>query len=110
MSEKKNEAPARQGDLVLELVTAVPAGAKQKPDGTLIRSSVSGHSHVVRGTATVHETEAGTQFIVAGPGAEVAHEGDMELGHKTVKLQVGRVYRVARKMQYADTGMVPVQD
>lgn len=110
MSDKQ-AMPARQGDLVIERVKGPPKGAKQREDKVLIRSSVTGHSHEVQGEATIFQTEAGTFFVSvqARKKAVLVHEGDNDHGHKAVPLEPG-THRISRKMQYADTGMVPVQD
>jgi hypothetical protein len=102
----------RQGDVLLERVSALPAGAIRKPtdQGRVILAygEVTGHAHVVETDAEIVEAFLaemdGETYLAAPGGAQVVHEE-----HGTVTLPPG-TYKVVRQREYSPQQIRNVAD
>lgn len=101
----------RQGDVLIERVTALPAGLVPVPreNGRVIlaHGEVTGHAHAVLGdveflAADLAEMEE--RFLVVESEAQVVHEE-----HDTIPLPAG-TYRVQRQREYAPEAIRNVAD
>lgn len=86
----------RQGDIFIERVFSVPAGAVIQADLVLAEGEITGHSHRVDHPDTANLFEADGQFYlqVIADRADVIHEE-----HGTITLPRG-MYRVWRQREY----------
>ena len=86
----------RQGDIYIESVRCVPAGAIKRQNNVLVDGELTGHRHRVRDFRTANVYESGDQLYVdvLTDRAEIVHEE-----HGTIELNRG-VYRVWRQREY----------
>lgn len=104
---------ARQGDLLIRRVPAIPAGLTEVPldEGRVILAygEVTGHAHAVDGevqllAADLEEMEQRFLRVEGEHGAEVVHEE-----HGTITLPPGD-YEVRRQREYAPEASQLVAD
>jgi hypothetical protein len=86
----------RQGDIYIEAVRCVPAGAIKKRDAVLAEGEATGHQHRVRDFRTAMVFEFGNELFVdvVAERAEIVHDE-----HGPIELNRG-VYRVWRQREY----------
>lgn len=86
----------RQGDIYIESVRCIPAGAVQRQSTVLVDGEMTGHRHRIRDYRSANIFEAhGDIFVdVVTDLAEIVHEE-----HDTIELNRG-VYRVWRQREY----------
>ena len=86
----------RQGDIYIESVRCVPAGAARQVSTVLADGELTGHRHRVRDFQTANVFAAGDEMFidVVADRAEIVHEE-----HATIVLNRG-VYRVWRQREY----------
>jgi hypothetical protein len=86
----------RQGDIYIEAVRTIPAGAIKKDDLVLAEGEVTGHSHRVRDFRSAVVYAIGDELFVnvTAERAEIVHEE-----HGTIELNRG-IYRVWRQREY----------
>ena len=100
-----------QGDILLERVKALPAGAQPLPDLIVQRGELMGHAHRVEakpGQAALFNLN-GTMYleVVAGEGPDAATLVHEE--HGAITLDPG-VYKVDRQRQHQPDGWRRVDD
>jgi len=86
----------RQGDIYIEAVRCVPAGAIKRQGTLLIDGELTGHRHRIRDVRSAQIFESGDQLYVdvLSDRAEIVHEE-----HAPIELNRG-VYRVWRQREY----------
>lgn len=107
----KNKNLFRQGDLLIEIIDAIP--------NTASRVDKSGHERIVlaHGEATGHhhsldidaadwwKSEDGTQFLEMVKSKPIIHQE-----HDPIPMKRGQVARVSRQREYAPMAIRNVQD
>ncbi len=96
----------RHGDVLIALVTALPAGASPRAGLVLAHGEHTGHTHRIQeaGTASFYVHGKELYLVVAGRKATVVHEE-----HRPIELPVG-VYRVWQQREYSPTAIRTVID
>lgn len=96
---------ARQGDVLITRVAALPAGAKQRKTSRVVlaEGEVTGHAHVVTGPAELYDADRQT-YLRVGVAAAVQHEE-----HSTIELPPGD-YRVTIQSEYEPQAIRNVAD
>lgn len=117
---------ARQGDVLVQRVDALPAGVKEAPRDkhdhvVLALGELTGHRHAIRDkdvlsfrfdTAERDALAADIDFIlVGGSGAVLNHEyvHGVKADHEPIALAPG-VYRIGVQRQYEPSGIVRAAD
>ena len=96
----------RQGDVFLEEVDAVPAGAKRLDHCIVAQGVATGHSHRVESGAEQYQTGENTQYVkVLKRSVSLKHHE-----HATIRLSGPRVYRVVHQREYTPQGDLAVLD
>lgn len=108
INQNCNTSQARQGDVWIEKVEAVPVGAskvERKPRGyVLAEGEATGHAHVITEEVDLYERDGVLYLNVPPSGATVVHEE-----HAAMPLSTG-IYRVVRKREWTDDDERTVQD
>lgn len=96
----------RHGDVLIQAVGEVPAGAQKMNSDVLAHGEVTGHSHRVEAPGGFSLWSAGDVLFlqVQEQAACLVHEE-----HKPIELPVG-LYRVWRQREYTPTRIVRVSD
>jgi hypothetical protein len=103
----------RHGDLLVESIESIPAGAREKQDNILAYGTATGHSHRLIG-GTVFEDYQGNMFVRATNQGSLTHEkegGSLSGDHNTIPLPAGN-YAVIfqREFNPYENNMRRVQD
>ena len=104
------QTAARQGDVYLERVDALPEGLADHPRDRIGRIVLaygerSGHAHAIRDPHVMGLRLAGSEEVdyieVGGSGATLAHEYESGVmaEHQAIALEPG-LYRVVRQREY----------
>ena len=104
MARKKTQFMARQGDVLLAPIDALPAGAREMPDGgwkggrlVLMHGEVTGHAHAFYGgrVRMFRDDAIGRSYVVIkNAPAQLHHEE-----HSTIELPPG-VYALPPQLEY----------
>lgn len=114
-----NMKQLRQGDVLLESVDSIPAGAKKRSlksynDRLLVRGESANHAHYATGEVDVLEKDEDLYLDVFSD-AQLKHllisSGVWTKEHKPIELDLGK-YRVIRQREYNpyEKAMQQVQD
>ena len=96
----------RQGDVYVQRVEKIPAGAKPKKGATLAEGEATGHAHKAADPSDIRLFEKGGVLYleVLSEEAEIVHEE-----HKTIRLPKGE-YRAWQQREYTPTRIRTVRD
>lgn len=104
MMKRKHDFMARQGDVLLAPIAALPAGARELPGGgwqggrlVLMHGEVTGHAHAFYGgkVKMFRDDAIGTSYVVIeNAPAQLRHEE-----HSTIELPPG-VYALPPQLEY----------
>lgn len=107
-SAKKVTGPIqhRQGDVYLEEVTSIPAGAKLAKDCVVALGAATGHSHRVEAGAEQYVAGDGTQFLkVLKRSATLKHHE-----HASIRLAGPKIYKIGHQREFTPAGDAAVLD
>jgi len=94
----------RQGDILLEQCTTIPATATHRADPVLAHGEATGHCHTAEGDVTLYERD-GVLYLDVGPaGVTIIHQE-----HDSLALTVG-AWRVTRQREYTPEAIRNVSD
>ena len=96
----------RHGDVLLALVSALPADAQPTPGLILAHGELTGHAHRIRetGVTQLFTKSTFTYLQVTGAKATLVHEE-----HRPIELPTG-VYRVWQQREYTPTAIRTILD
>lgn len=101
---------ARQGDVMIVAVDAIPAGAEVKIDEKdrviLAYGEVTGHAHAIARTDSIQKlVKDGIEYLEASDTVEVKHEE-----HGTIEVPAGK-YRILHQVEHSPiAGLQRVMD